>query len=57
MVNFNKISSLKEVKETGFWIDVKGEAISNQNQNEKNIIIALRTDIDGLPLQEENSIE
>lgn len=46
-------SSLTEVGETGFWIDVKGRGQSNGEKRK----ISLRTDIDALPLKETTDVE
>lgn len=50
--NYDKVV-IKEVLDTGFWVDVKGTA----KPTGENLAIALRTDLDALPLQEETKVE
>jgi amidohydrolase len=46
-------AKLNEIKETGFFIDIQGKGEKN---SEVNSLIAYRTDIDGLPIEEETGV-
>ena len=46
-------AKLTEIKETGFYIDIQGQGPKN---SEVNSLIAFRTDLDGLPIEEETGV-
>ncbi len=51
--NFNKYSKIIEIGDTGFYVDIKGLS----KTQDKNYLLSLRADIDGLPFQEETDVE
>jgi amidohydrolase len=52
--NFHKFSKVVEIGQTGFYIDINGLSKSSNN---KNYLLSLRADMDGLPFQEESELE
>lgn len=53
--NFSEYGKLKEILETGFYIDIYGRG--DKSKDYENRFISLRADIDGLPFQEDTGVE